>query len=168
MVETVELLREWLEPRLDRYAVEYYINKDNLMITIGKHDASVGLYIRDAKIWIITSDEGTENVSIDLHDPNSLQKVLNAVLSTIRSTVPSVRITYEDHAVLVDMLTERLPMVWQDALEEVNRGDDIESVIESMDSGHILRILERLNYDTRWFTNEFREFAVGEDRCQEQ
>ena len=162
MVETVELLREWLEPRLEPYSVTYSNHDNNLMIVVGQHDASVGIYIKDTIATIVSSSEFNDAEEINLCDPDSLQRILTIIANTIQHTIISPKMTVEDKAVLVDMLAERLPMVWQDAMEAVAGGEDIESVILTMHNGHVLRVLDRLGYDNKWFTDEFRAFVVGE------
>jgi hypothetical protein len=67
-------------------------------------------------------------------------------------------LTQEDTKVIVDLFLERLPMVWQDAGEEIKKGRKLTTVMKEMKDGHVIRILGRLGYDIESWLKEFEEF----------
>ena len=77
---------------------------------------------------------------------------------------PNDKLSDIDIEVLVDMLYERLPAVWHDALIEIQSGKELETILQEMSNGHIVRILRKLGIGVtvdEWLA-EFRNFVEGD------
>jgi hypothetical protein len=106
----------------------------------------------------------------DLHEPDSLQKITNLVVGAIElfkkhsvGVVSGNRgspvLSVQDAEVLVDLLLEKLPMVWQDAVAAIEGGEEPGAVLEETYNGHILRILRRLGHDVDDWFGELTEYV---------
>jgi len=72
---------------------------------------------------------------------------------------PNDKLSDEDIKVLVDMLLERLPAAWHDALIALEKGESLENILADMSNGHTIRILRRLGQDD--FVDEWiRDFRI--------
>ena len=72
----------------------------------------------------------------------------------------------EDRQAIRDAFEERLPMVWQDALEELKAGKSMDKLLAEMRDGHVLRVLGKCGFDVEQWLDHFREFNNGTDASQ--
>jgi len=103
----------------------------------------------------------------DLHKPSSIQHIQQLITSMLSVSAKFSDhignflygpLTEEDRNVIVDLFQEKLPMVWQDAVEELKSGVSVSRVVNEMRNGHIIRILRKMGYDVESWVKEFEEF----------
>jgi len=173
-IEACDLLAEWLKPLMKRFKhaatmtvdparcdKSYSTYKSYSTLTIYSKNTWLGfsLIVDGATAGLIVPDSMAvklgKEFTYDLHNPDSLPQIKSMVMRIMGEFM----LTPQDTNVLVDMLVERLPMVWQDALAAIENGENIEVVLEDTYDGHVLRVLRKLGYDVDDWFKELREYV---------
>lgn len=167
------LIKEWLEPALAHWddikiltnvkhnSCRVYSKGDHIGINIDIPNTVAVVTLPDS----IAGNQRTpwchpKTFEFDLHHPDSLQEMTNLVVKAIESfrknhvygNGMNPVLSVQDTDVLVDLLLERLPMVWQDVVAAIEGGEEPSAVLEETYDGHVLRILRRLGHDVdKWF-----------------
>lgn len=183
-----ELIKEWLKPALVEWDdIRIITDSDNRCRIYSKGD-QIGITIRIPNaVAIVTLPDSIagnqktpwfhpKEFEFDLHHPDSLQAMTSLVVSAIGSfrkyhkasdtmmtDRPAKDLTIQDMDVLVDLLLERLPMVWQDVVAAIDGGEEPEAVLKETYGGHVLRVLRRLGHDVDdWFKELKAYVGVGD------
>jgi hypothetical protein len=171
-MEGPEVLQKWLEANLGLDdEIDYIVLDERLLgLRFHQHLFGINIYFKDAKITIEMPDSiahlcKEKRKDFDLCNPDSLAGVKKFINDGIymfynSKVIDDPEFTIRDRDVIVDAFTERLPIVWSDALLAIENGEDPEAVVDEMVDGHVLRILRKLNYDIKPFVENFRTFAI--------
>jgi hypothetical protein len=174
-MDALQLVKEWLQESLVDYDVAIEIHNERVYVIENNTLTGLAIKIRDERNavrltfpdrWAIDGVVDQKIEDFHLYEKDSLHNLTNRIKEAFRSATRckhTVELTGEDIGVIIDQFAERLPMVWQDAIEEVNKGRELELVISEMNDGHILRLLRKLGYKTEDWVSEFRNFMVGGD-----
>jgi hypothetical protein len=170
-MEGPEVVEKWLQSNLGLDEEIEYVEHDERLLGLRfhRHLFGINLYFDGAKVTVELPDSLAhlykKREAFDLCYPDSLEGIKKFIRTGVfkfynTKIVDDPELTIRDRDVIMDAFLERLPIVWSDALQAIEEGEDPEAVIEEMIDGHVLRILRKLNYDIKPFVEQFRTFAV--------
>ena len=175
MINTNDIIVEWIKPAIAEWDDAVLTTCGNSSFRIYTKGDLMGVYVvlKETIATLILPDSitnvvGQKEYTYDLHEPDSLQRLSTKIVESIRTfrknqTVTpggdTCRLALHDVDVLVDLLLERLPMVWQDTIEAIEGGEKPVDVLKETYDGHVVRILRRLGHDVEDWFRELKDYV---------
>ena len=123
---------------------------------------AITCYTQGANVKVILPDSianivGLKQRDFDLHRKDSIIEIRSFIKAMI-ALADFARFTEEDKKVIADAFMERLPMVWQDAGEEIKNGKSLDQVVTEIWNGHVLSVLRHCGVEVESWLEEFKEY----------